>query len=85
MRSPFGNKSRDSCINKLVEFIEKLAKNVSQSDEIDKEELHTWTKREIRWYLSESRLLFLAENDEELEKWICTLKWIIKINQGKLY
>ena len=37
----------------------------------------TWTNRELEWYFAEDRFLFAAFNEEECDKWVCILNWLI--------
>lgn len=47
----------------------------------DKKE-HQWSDREIEWYLSEKRFLFVAENGTELQKWLISFKWVLDNYSG---
>lgn len=40
---------------------------------------HTWTKREYHWYVSESKLLFITENEILLKQWICLFSWLVNL------
>ena len=40
-------------------------------------DLYSWTGREKEWYYSEKRLLFASPKQEEREKWLSVLNWII--------
>ena len=37
----------------------------------------TWTNRELEWYFAEDRFLFAAFNEEECDRWVCILNWLI--------
>ena len=45
-------------------------KNMSGND--------TWSHREIDWYLTENRLLFSCQSDEECDLWVGILNYLIK-------
>ena len=54
-----------------------LEKSLSLSEDEPTKDIFTWTKREIHWYLSENRFLFMAQSEENLAKWLFVLNWII--------
>ena len=37
----------------------------------------TWTNRELEWYFAEDRFLFAALNEEDCDKWVCIINWLI--------
>ena len=37
----------------------------------------TWTNRELEWYFAEDRFLFAATNEEDVDRWVCIMNWII--------
>lgn len=39
--------------------------------------ISAWTNRELEWYLAEERLLFACLSDEECDRWVCILNWLI--------
>ena len=43
--------------------------------------LNTWSNRELEWYLAEDRLLFACLSDEECDRWVCMLNWLIQKNK----
>jgi hypothetical protein len=43
----------------------------------------TWTNRELEWYHSENRFLFACSNEEDCDRWVSVLNWLIaKTNEG---
>ena len=40
----------------------------------------TWTNREIRWYMAESRMLFAADSTDMCNRWVNLLSWLIESN-----
>eukprot|EP00826_Nyctotherus_ovalis_P056638 TRINITY_DN768_c0_g1_i12.p1 TRINITY_DN768_c0_g1~~TRINITY_DN768_c0_g1_i12.p1 ORF type:complete len:410 (-),score=31.79 TRINITY_DN768_c0_g1_i12:123-1352(-) len=40
--------------------------------------IHTWSNRELEWYLAEERMLFATETESECDRWILLLNWLIK-------
>ncbi len=42
----------------------------------DKHE-HQWSERQIEWYVSENRFLFVAETAAELQKWLILFQWVL--------
>ncbi len=44
-----------------------------------------WSKREMSWYKSENRLLLMAANAMELQKWLIVLQWVISGCDGASY
>eukprot|EP00347_Sterkiella_histriomuscorum_P001040 403373572 len=41
----------------------------------------TWTNRELEWYFAEDRFLFAAKDEEECDRWVCILNWLISANE----
>lgn len=41
----------------------------------------TWTNRELEWYFAEDRFLFAAKNEEECDRWVCILNWLLAANE----
>jgi hypothetical protein len=39
--------------------------------------IYTWSNREIEWYMAEERLLFSCLTDEECDRWVCMLNWVV--------
>ncbi len=39
---------------------------------------YQWTHREVSWYAAETRFLFIAENESDVEKWVVLLQWLIQ-------
>ena len=37
----------------------------------------TWTNRELEWYFAEDRFLFAANNEEECDRWVCIMNWLL--------
>jgi hypothetical protein len=37
----------------------------------------TWTNRELEWYFAEDRYLFAGANEEECDKWVCIMNWLL--------
>jgi hypothetical protein len=37
----------------------------------------TWTNRELEWYYAEDRFLFAALNEDDCDKWVCIMNWLI--------
>lgn len=37
----------------------------------------TWTNRELEWYFAEDRFLFAALNEEDCDKWVCIMNWLL--------
>jgi len=62
----------------IARYHEKLEKSLSLSEDEPIKDIYTWTKREIHWYLSERRFLFMANSKEDLEKWLYVLNWLKK-------
>jgi len=42
---------------------------------------NTWTHRELEWYLAEDRYLFACLNEEECDRWVAMLNWVISKRQ----
>lgn len=43
----------------------------------------TWTNRELEWYFAEDRFLFAALNEDECDKWVCIMNWLLaRIEEG---
>ncbi len=38
---------------------------------------YTWTNRELEWYFAEDRFLFAATCEEDCDRWVCVMNWII--------
>jgi len=38
---------------------------------------NTWSKRELQWYFAEKTFLFASKKEEDSEKWICVIRWLI--------
>ncbi len=50
------------------------------SEEENREEeqhYYEWSNREVKWYVTENRLLFVAENAHELQRWLTVLQWLV--------
>lgn len=44
----------------------------------------TWTNRELEWYFAEDRFLFAANNEDECDKWVCIMNWLLaRIEEGE--
>ena len=44
----------------------------------------TWTNRELEWYFAEDRFLFAAANEDECDKWVCIMNWLLaRIEEGE--
>jgi len=39
---------------------------------------HTWSNRELEWYLAEQRMLFSAQSLKECNRWIILLNWLLQ-------
>ncbi len=37
----------------------------------------TWTNRELEWYFAEDRFLFAALSEEECDRWVCIMNWLL--------
>ena len=37
----------------------------------------TWTNRELEWYYAEDRFLFAALNEDDSDKWVCIINWLL--------
>ena len=37
----------------------------------------TWTNRELEWYYAEDRFLFAALNEDDCDKWVCIMNWLL--------
>lgn len=37
----------------------------------------TWTNRELEWYFAEDRFLFAAVNEDDCDKWVCIMNWLL--------
>lgn len=37
----------------------------------------TWTNRELEWYFAEDRFLFAALNEDECDRWVCIMNWLL--------
>lgn len=37
----------------------------------------TWTNRELEWYYAEDRFLFAAQNEEDCDRWVCIMNWLL--------
>ena len=37
----------------------------------------TWTNRELEWYFAEDRFLFAATNEDDADKWVCIMNWLL--------
>jgi len=37
----------------------------------------TWTNRELEWYFAEDRFLFAATNEDDCDKWVCIMNWLL--------
>ena len=40
--------------------------------------MNTWSNRELEWYLAEDRLLFACLSNDECDRWVCMLNWLIE-------
>ena len=38
----------------------------------------TWTNRELEWYYAEDRFLYAALNEEDCDRWVCVLNWLVQ-------
>ncbi len=43
-----------------------------------KRSYYEWTQRELDWYEAESRFLFVAEDEFELQKWLVVVDWLMQ-------
>ncbi|CDW83195.1 UNKNOWN [Stylonychia lemnae] len=43
----------------------------------------TWTNRELEWYFAEDRFLFAAKNEEECDRWVCIMNWILAYEEDQ--
>lgn len=39
--------------------------------------INSWSNREAEWYLAENRLLFSCLSDEECDRWVCMINWLV--------
>ena len=37
----------------------------------------TWTNRELEWYFAEDRFLFTAMREDECDRWVCIMNWLL--------
>ena len=37
----------------------------------------TWTNRELEWYFAEDRFLFAGGNEQDCDKWVCIMNWLL--------
>mmetsp|Transcript_6975 Transcript_6975/g.5229 ORF Transcript_6975/g.5229 Transcript_6975/m.5229 type:complete len:105 (-) Transcript_6975:70-384(-) len=37
----------------------------------------TWTNRELEWYFAEDRFLFAATNEDDCDRWVCIMNWLL--------
>lgn len=37
----------------------------------------TWTNRELEWYFAEDRFLFAALNEDECDRWVTIMNWLL--------
>lgn len=37
----------------------------------------TWTNRELEWYYAEDRFLFAAMNEDDCDRWVCIMNWLL--------
>jgi hypothetical protein len=37
----------------------------------------TWTNRELEWYFAEDRFLFAGLDEEECDRWVCVMNWLL--------
>lgn len=37
----------------------------------------TWTNRELEWYFAEDRFLFAALNEDECDRWVAIMNWLL--------
>jgi hypothetical protein len=37
----------------------------------------TWTQRELEWYHSENRFLFACNSEEDCDRWVSVMNWLI--------
>ena len=40
----------------------------------------TWTNRELEWYFAEDRFLFAAKDEDECDRWVCIMNWLLAAN-----
>eukprot|EP00826_Nyctotherus_ovalis_P046364 TRINITY_DN5231_c0_g1_i10.p1 TRINITY_DN5231_c0_g1~~TRINITY_DN5231_c0_g1_i10.p1 ORF type:complete len:402 (+),score=89.02 TRINITY_DN5231_c0_g1_i10:151-1356(+) len=40
---------------------------------------HTWSNRELEWYLAEQRMLFVARSQNECDRWVVLLNWLLSL------
>ena len=38
---------------------------------------HQWSGREVDWYISENRFIFVAQSALNLQRWLTVLRWLI--------
>jgi len=38
---------------------------------------NTWNNRELEWYLAESRMLFSANSEDDCNRWVMLLNWLL--------
>ena len=41
----------------------------------------TWTNRELEWYFAEDRFLFAAAREDECDRWVCIMNWLLSRNE----
>lgn len=41
----------------------------------------TWTNRELEWYFAEDRFLYAATNEDECDRWVCIMNWLLARNE----
>jgi hypothetical protein len=44
----------------------------------------TWTNRELEWYYAEDRFLFAAMNEDECDRWVCIMNWLLARQEEEL-
>ena len=37
----------------------------------------TWTNRELECYYAEDRFLFAAHNEDDCDRWVCVMNWLL--------
>jgi len=40
--------------------------------------MHTWSNRELEWYLAEERMLFATKTEIECDRWVILLNWLLQ-------
>lgn len=66
----------EEAMSKPMEFEEILIRNPSSWIRSLSSNF-TWTNRELEWYFAEDRFLFAADNEDDCDKWVCIMNWLL--------